>query len=85
MTRWARATRVRFCGRCAGRIDKGAPILVIGLANVKREHIRGECCAGPAPPDLPAHLERVAAPVSLERLGLLPLDWRREREPGEDD
>lgn len=32
-------------------LETNAPAIFITLPNVKRQQIRGECCAGHAPPD----------------------------------
>lgn len=42
-----------LCGGCARHIERGFPVFVRMLANVKKPRLRGECCAGSAPPDLP--------------------------------
>jgi hypothetical protein len=82
MMRWARALVPKLCGRCGHPIAKGAPLLLIGVGLTARiEKIRGVCCAGPAPPDLPEHIERQPAPPpDLTRLGVLPLDWSKRED-----
>jgi len=82
MMRWARAPVGKLCGRCAHPIAKGAPMLVIGVGERSRiEKIRGVCCAGPAPPDLPEQVATTTPlPPDLTRLGILPLDWSRRPE-----
>jgi hypothetical protein len=60
MTEWRRVPSDTLCGGCAQRITEGAPALFRKLPNVKRERVRGECCAGDAPPDLPPLVERTA-------------------------
>lgn len=58
--KWGRSTGDRLCGFCAKPIAEGAPVLAIALPHIKgpqRYKWRGECCAGPAPPDLPLAVE----------------------------
>jgi hypothetical protein len=94
VTDWGRVYGTATCGLCRALLPKGAPVLRITIGRVVK--LRGECCAGSAPPDLPiAIAER--APIDmgrLQRLGaMLPLEWKRpdfksraaaEREPGEE-
>jgi hypothetical protein len=47
---WERTPVERLCGRCAQQIPINAPVLVLTLPGIKRPMIRGECCAGHAPP-----------------------------------
>lgn len=54
MTRWSRAVSDTLCGRCGATIPTGDPLTLTTLDKVQRALIRGVCCAGPAPPDLPA-------------------------------
>jgi hypothetical protein len=80
MMRWARALVPTLCGRCSHPIAKGAPLLRIGVGT-RIEKIRGVCCAGPAPPDLPEQIVREPAPApDLTRLGVLPLDWSKRED-----
>ena len=55
MRTWQRANREVYCGGCTSQtlIPIGSPVLVIELADMKNVFYRGQCCAGPAPPDLP--------------------------------
>ena len=87
MTGWRRADRVLVCGGCAVALNVGDPILTIRIDGLKRPLVRGACCAGPAPPDLPALI--LVAPPLVNRwqsfdpsrvLAFTP----PEREPGED-
>ena len=73
MTRWTRAHSDTLCGKCSARLSEGAAIQLVQLANVKRELVRGECCAGPAPPDLPARVvprqtTKKMKPLALDKL-----------------
>jgi hypothetical protein len=96
---WHRAPVPTLCGGCNALIDKGTPLLRITMARGGRvlRFVRCAACEGPAPPDLPALVERAPiAPSALHRVStLLPLgpkriaDWKmraaeREREPGEE-
>jgi hypothetical protein len=93
MMQWERVrTPYASCGRCSAPLEIGAPVLVIRLRTkgpAARPKLRCPDCAGiPAPPDLPALLERVEAPKPG---GLTPLvfDWKerasgQDREPGEE-
>lgn len=58
MTTWTRAQVDTLCGYCGHMLAKDAPIQIRQLRAVKRNLVRGQCCAGPAPPDLPARIER---------------------------
>lgn len=42
------------CGGCSQLIPAGSAAQEIHLHGVKRKKYRGECCAGNAPPELPA-------------------------------
>ena len=53
MRTWSRTTSTTLCGGCGKPLAKSEPILLIQLPNVKHDRVRGECCAGSAPPDLP--------------------------------
>ena len=98
---WERAPVPTLCGGCNALIDKGDPLLRITMARGGRvlRFVRCARCEGPAPPDLPALVERAPiAPSALHRVsGLLPFgrqpvdpvarDWKTraaEREPGEE-
>jgi hypothetical protein len=65
------------------------------LPGVRRQLIRCEACAGPAPADLPPLAARVITEPAWRPLvpiptgvGVLPLDWKArgagERDPGEE-
>jgi hypothetical protein len=85
---WTRAKLEESCGHCRRRIAVGAPMLVITVPPVNKGFKRCselECAGEPVPDDLPATIIAPRPePVSLERLGLLALDFRRDREPGEE-
>jgi hypothetical protein len=88
MRRWQRAAIAVTCGRCAGTIAAGAPVLIMTLPLIRNRHYRCATCAEePVPADLPeAH---TPTPVPLApRLGRLvgaglPLDWKT-RSTGDD-
>lgn len=99
MRTWARAIVPMICGGCNRRLEKGDPLLLIDFTfRAGRSTRRARCdrCEGPAPPDLPAFVERsnVITPTPLAKFSpVLPLgtplaDWRArqsgEREPGEE-
>ena len=67
MKRWLRLKTSTLCGGCAKSLPEGSPALSIPLPGVKRERIRGECCAGAAPPDLPP-LEKIERHKSTKRM-----------------
>lgn len=81
MTRWSRAVSATLCGGCAARLAEGDPILLRTLPNVKREFVRGVCCAGPAPPDLPAHVVRSSRTKKFTPLRASKPEWLPYREP----
>jgi hypothetical protein len=96
MRTWTRvAMRSTLCGRCGRDLVQGDPVLCIAIGG-GRALRRCEQCEGPAPPDLPAFIERTHAipPLPLRRLvpavprGPRLVDWRAraagEREPGEE-
>ena len=58
MEQWTRASVACLCGYCGAFIDKDVPIRLTIIVGIKKNRIRGQCCAGPAPPDLPARIER---------------------------
>ncbi len=98
MTKWERALGPCFCGRCSKWIPRDERIIVFtfpALAagrTVRVRKIRCTACAGDAPPDLPAVVERqhpTAGMASVRALArAVPRDWKtrsaNEREPGED-
>lgn len=97
MTRWARATHVMLCGRCVGRIIRpGEPVWLITMPAITRQLVRCVDCSGPAPPDLPALVER-QAPVTASMMGVsevrpktrgelkqIAREWLPYRESGEE-
>jgi hypothetical protein len=50
---WVRLEIGAMCGSCRKVYATGDPMLVIEIPNVKVKKLRGPCCAGDAPPDLP--------------------------------
>ncbi|HEV8502501.1 MAG TPA: hypothetical protein VGR63_13050 [Casimicrobiaceae bacterium] len=99
MRTWARAIVPMLCGGCNRQLAKGDPVLLIDITyRAGRSIRRSRCdrCEGPAPPDLPALIERSNAitPTPLKKMAaVLPFgrplaDWRArqsgEREPGEE-
>lgn len=52
MDQWSRASIGCLCGYCGATLQKDAPIRITTIIGVKRNRIRGQCCAGPAPPEL---------------------------------
>ena len=72
MRTWVTVPLAERCGQCGAEIPMGFAAVQIELPGVKRKRYRGECCAGAAPPNLPAHLERAALPpLDLTRLSAL--------------
>lgn len=61
MRTWIFLRHPERCGRCGAQIPQGMAAQEIELRGVKRKKYRGECCAGPAPPQLPE--APVLAPV----------------------
>ena len=53
MRTWGRVLSDTLCGGCSSFLKPNAPAIFIKLDGVKRQLVRGECCAGSAPPDLP--------------------------------
>jgi hypothetical protein len=86
MTTWTRERGLQHCGQCGQEIPAGDVLLRITFGGCKAKKYRCVTCAGPAPPELPAHIEQTPLPpIDLTRLGLLPLDFsRRDRAPGEE-
>ena len=99
MQTWERARVGSHCGGCGRDVEVGDPILVFVIARGNRparRFLRCAACDGPAPPDLPALVERINAitPRPMTRFPpVLPLgsplaDYRArqsgEREPGEE-
>ena len=74
-----------LCGGCGALIAKDAPLLAITLPNVRREKIRGECCAGWAPPDLPERIEPASAiQPTMKSMRKTALGFVRDRLPEND-
>lgn len=86
MTTWTRDRALRHCGQCGQRIPVGDVFLLVTFRGLTFKKYRCATCAGPAPPDLPAHIEQTPLPpIDLTRIGLLPLDFsRRDRDPGQE-
>ncbi len=66
------------CGLCGEQLPRGSAAQSVELHGVKRKRYRGECCAGAAPPNLPASpVHRSLAPLDLSRLdALMPIRTR---------
>ena len=58
MREWTRLLIGANCGGCGVVLAPDASVQMIHLPRVKRGLVRGECCAGPAPPELPARVVR---------------------------
>ena len=72
MRTWVTLPLAERCGQCGTEIPAGFAAVQIELSGVKRKRYRGECCAGAAPPNLPAQIERAALPkLDLSRLEAL--------------
>ena len=93
MTTWTRAAVDTLCGGTCGRrtIPAGEPMQVLELPAIKRSFFRCVACAGEAPPDLPARVEREPLPglrafdkrlSEMTRVGELP--FLAPREPGQE-
>jgi hypothetical protein len=86
MTRWERTRYARRCGRCGHEIPIGAPVFVLVIGKVAKD--RCADCEGPAPPDLPAVIERVERPTPLPfarfTVDAIGMDWKA-KSAGEDD
>lgn len=54
MRTWVFLPIGKRCGLCGAAIPAGAAAQEITLHGVKQARYRGECCAGAAPPNLPA-------------------------------
>ena len=65
MRHWVFVPNPERCGRCGELIPPGAAAQEIVLHGVRRKRYRGECCAGAAPPNLPAS-PVLAAPQKLD-------------------
>jgi hypothetical protein len=59
MREWRRVVVDTRCGYCGATIPKGEPARFTAIATIKRQRIRCANCAGEAPPDLPALIERL--------------------------
>jgi hypothetical protein len=51
--RWTRVAYSERCGQCGKQLNDGEPIIEITISGLRRRLVRGQCCAGDAPPDLP--------------------------------
>ncbi len=72
MREWGFVQVAEKCGGCNAIIPAGSAAQRIDLRGVKRPKYRGECCAGAAPPNLPASpVHRSLAPLDLSRLDAL--------------
>lgn len=86
MLTWDRVKYPRRCGRCGRLLEIGAPLFVIQIGRL--EKVRGECCEGQAPPELPPYVRPGPVEITPFRpiqsiAHMLPLDWRR-RQAGDD-
>jgi hypothetical protein len=54
LRQWVFVKSQERCGACGELIPEGTAAQEILLHGVKRKRYRGECCAGAAPPNLPA-------------------------------
>lgn len=80
MTEWTRSPRQRLCGSCGSHIREGAPMLVLSRDGQPWRLYRCEGCAGAAPPELPAYVQRsqmTSKMVKLSRVEL-PFDWKQK-------
>jgi len=87
MTTWTRDRAPRRCGQCGQLIRAGDVLLRITFGSCKAKKFRCTACAGPAPLDLPPHVDEITRRPTLDftRIGLLPLDFsRRDRDPGQE-
>ncbi len=72
MREWGFVQVPERCGGCGELIPAGTAAQKIELHGVKKARYRGECCAGAAPPNLPASpVHRSLAPLDLSRLDAL--------------
>ncbi len=68
MRTWRRATGMQRCGLCDRSIPQGEPVIAVSLPAIKRELVRCVTCVGPAPPDLPALVERAPDSAPMKPL-----------------
>lgn len=72
MRSWVFVKSQERCGACGELIPEGSAAQEIVLHGVKRKRYRGECCAGAAPPTLPASPVLAALPkLDLSRIEAL--------------
>ncbi len=72
MRTWVFLPISKRCGYCGENIPSGSAAQEVTLHGVKQPRYRGECCAGAAPPNLPASpVHRSLAPLDLSRLDAL--------------
>jgi hypothetical protein len=91
---WIFLRHAEHCGLCHALIPLGSAAHEISLHGVTRKKYRGECCAGPAPPQLPdapvlqpppqLDLSRIAALIPVRTRGALK-GMAREYLPHADD
>ncbi len=55
---WQRSQVAVLCGRCGEQVQAGEPVQQVSLLGLRRPLWRCQNCAGEAPPDLPAQIER---------------------------
>ena len=69
MRTWVFVNIPERCGFCGDLIPQGSAAQQIILHGVNRKRYRGECCAGAAPPELPASPVLAALPkLDLSRI-----------------
>jgi hypothetical protein len=74
--RWDRARFYMRCGRCGAEIAPGDAVCLMELRTVTKP--RCAACEGPAPPDLPADIERIdPVPTLTKCSGILPFGLTR--------
>lgn len=78
MRTWVVLRVAEKCGACGNTIPDGFAAIQIELRGVKRKLYRGECCAGAAPPNLPAQPVLQSLPkLDLSRLDALVPERKR--------
>lgn len=80
MKSWVRIPNVTLCGGCGAQLEEGAAVMETKISGIKRAMIRGECCAGDAPPDLPALTLHGSKTRSMKPLKAAKPEWLPYRE-----
>ena len=82
MRTWTRAASDALCGRCAGEIRPGDPVLMIQVAMVKKRLTRCEQCADEPVPDMPLQrapekpqLRSFESLLAIKPSALRPFTW----------